>query len=294
MGTNIPTVETPAVAWYLDKGGTGKTTNAAHTAAAASELGGEVLAIDLAGKQGDLGKHFGIWADVQEDIDVEDDWPNIATAMKTEFERIADRLGDGVVDELIYTTEEGVDVIPAHPGLDGLDDDLGNIDDADERYSRLPTFLAEYIDPLGYDVIILDLPGMANHITYNGIAAAGDVAAPVEAGRFEAEQAGALVYDLERFASTFETPAQLTMLVLNKLDRRTTLAASYREQYAEDFDGEFAPEAIPWSQDIRNAAEDGMTVFALEDPSSTAEEAREAFIANTDELLARIRGELTA
>jgi chromosome partitioning protein len=44
------------------------------------------------------------------------------------------------------------------------------------------------------------------------------------------------------------------------------------------------------SQDIRNAAEHGHTAFALEDPSGTAQRAREAFLADAEALVARIGG----
>jgi len=68
----------------------------------------------------------------------------------------------------VIDTGEGPALIPAHPGLDTLDAELGNIDDARERYSRLEQFLDEYVDPLDYDVVLIDLPGMTNNVTYNG------------------------------------------------------------------------------------------------------------------------------
>jgi len=52
------------------------------------------------------------------------------------------------VDRLVYKTDSGVDLIPAHPDLDGLDADLGNIDDVEDRYNRLRLFLDNYVDPL--------------------------------------------------------------------------------------------------------------------------------------------------
>lgn len=37
------------------------------------------------------------------------------------------------VERLVYETDSGVDLIPAHPDLDGLDADLGNIDDVEDQ-----------------------------------------------------------------------------------------------------------------------------------------------------------------
>lgn len=52
--------ETLRAAAFLDKGGTGKTTTVAHLGVALQREGYDVLLLDLAGKQGDLAKHFGV------------------------------------------------------------------------------------------------------------------------------------------------------------------------------------------------------------------------------------------
>jgi len=111
-----------------------------------------------------------------EQIAADEAWPTIA-----------EKLGDRAVADLILETAEGVDLIPAHPGPDSLDADLGNVDDAHEQYTRLEGFFDEYVDPLGYDVVLIDLPGLANNVAYNGLWAATNVLASVEMGPFEAE-----------------------------------------------------------------------------------------------------------
>jgi len=111
---------------FLDKGGTGKTTTVAHLGVSLEELGVDTLLIDLAGKQGDLGKHFGVWADYREEIDADDAWPNISTVFDDAWPTIAEKLGETeAVQDLVVDTGEGPDLIPAHPGLDTLDSDLG-------------------------------------------------------------------------------------------------------------------------------------------------------------------------
>lgn len=282
---------TKRAATFLDKGGTGKTTSAAHLGVALSEKGEDVLLIDLAGKQGDLAKHFGVWGEVQEQIDKGDDWPNISTVFAEEWDQIASKLGDAAVESLIIETGEGIDLIPAHPGLDSLDADLGNIDDAKERYSRLEQFLDEYIDGR-YDTVIIDLPGLTNNVSYNGLWATRNVIAPVEMGPFESEQANALEDDLEKIVSQFAVDVNLAMVLPNKVDTRTTLANAYLDTFGEDYPDAIAPDHIPVSQDIRNAAEEGQTVFELEEPSGTAERARDAFLNNASTLQQRLDGSL--
>jgi len=283
--------QTLRAASFLDKGGTGKTTTVAHLGVAMAQLGHEVLLLDLAGKQGDLVKHFGKWATVQEQIEADDDWPNISTVFDETWPQIAEKLGDAAVEDLIIETDEGVDLIPAHPGLDSLDAELGNVDDAHDRYSRLDAFISEYIDPVGYDVVLIDLPGLTNNVSYNGLWAARNVIAPVEMGPFESEQAKALDDDLATIAGRFEVDVRLVMVLPNKIDTRTKLAEQYLDEFEEAYPDAIAPEPIPMSQDIRNAAERGQTAFALEEPSSTARRAREAFLADAEALVARMGGE---
>ncbi|WP_115865489.1 ParA family protein [Halorussus litoreus] len=279
---------------FLDKGGTGKTTTAAHLGVALAEQGMDVLLVDLAGKQGDLVKHFGRWDTVEAQIADEDDWPNVSTVFQDQWDAIAEKLGDAAVENLILETDEGVDVIPAHPGLDSLDAELGNVDDAQDRYSRLDSFLNEYIEPLGYDAILVDLPGLTNNVSYNGLWAARNVVAPVEMGPFESEQAEALRADLDTIGANFDVDVELAMVLPNKVDTRTKLAEEYLDAFEEAYPDAFAPAFVPVSQDIRNAAESGRTVFALEEPSTTAERARDAFLENAEALADRLTDERAA
>lgn len=262
---------------FLDKGGTGKTTTTAHLGVALAEQGLDVLLVDLAGKQGDLSKHFGQWSTVQTRVEDGNDWPNISTVFQEQWDAIAQKLGDQAVDELILETDEGVDIIPAHPGLDGLDAELAAIDDVRDRYARFDAFLTTFVDPLGYDVILLDLPGLSNNVSYNGLWAARNVIAPVEMGPFEAEQVAQLTADLEKIRDHFDVDVHLRMVIPNKVDTRTKLANDYLERFADAYPGRIAPANVPESQDIRNATEQGRTVFALEEPSKTAQTARDVY-----------------
>jgi len=283
--------DTLRAAAFLDKGGTGKTTTVAHLGVALHELGHDVLLIDLAGKQGDLAKHFGVWAGYKTLVEDDDAWPNISTVFDDAWGTIAEKLGDDAVSDLVVDTDEGPDLIPAHPGLDTLDAELGNIDDARDRYSRLEQFLDEYVNPLGYDIILIDLPGMTNNVSYNGLWAAKHVITPVEMGPFEAEQADALRQDLQKIAENFEVGIELALVLPNKVDTRTNLAEEYLDAFTTEYPEAIAPEYIPYSQDIRNAADGGVTAFQIEEPSATATRAREAYLDAAERLTARLGGE---
>lgn len=278
------------IAAFLDKGGTGKTTTVAHLGVALADLGHQVLLIDLAGKQGDLAKHFGVWTDYRDRIAADDAWPNISTVFDDAWDAIAEKLGDEALTSFILSTNEGPDLIPAHPGLDTLDAELGNIDAASDRYSRLEQFLDTYIEPLDYEVVLIDLPGMTNNIAYNGLWATRQVIVPVEMGPFEAEQADALRRDLEKIAANFTVDITLALVLPNKVDTRTNLADEYLEAFAAEYPDTIAPEYVPYSQDIRNAADQGMTAFGLANPSATAQQAIDAYLAAANQLCSRLGG----
>jgi len=275
---------------YLDKGGTGKTTCTAHLGVALQQAcDEEVLLIDLAGKQSDLAKTFGLYEKVQADIENEDDFPNVATTMEENWHNVSDLLDDPI-DELVYETDEGVDLIPAHPSLDALDADLGNIDDAQERYSRLREFLDDYVDPLDYTVVLLDLPGVANNVSYNGLWATESVVAPVQMGPLEFEQARGLETDLAEICESYGVDVALEMLLPNLYDRRTNLDEEVHDRFLEAFGDVVGPEKIVASQAIRKATNAGHTIFALDEDelSKTAREARAAFVTNAEDLLTRL------
>ncbi|WP_435186719.1 ParA family protein [Halobellus sp. EA9] len=281
--------ETLRAATFLDKGGTGKTTVTSHLGVACARQGHEVLLIDLAGKQGDLGKQFGIHEDYQREIESEDAWPNISTAFRSEWSSITEKLGEDVVEEFIHRTGERVDVIPAHPGLDSLDAELAEVGDPRERYTRLNDFLDEYIDPLRYDLVLIDLPGVTNNITFNGLCAAQHVIAPVQPTKFGMSQLCRLEDDLERMQDRLGTQIELTMVIPTAVDLRTKLADRYLETFREEYSDTVGPWGIPKSQDIRNSAAEGHTVFRLESPSKTAKQSRQAFIKDAEALVDRLQ-----
>jgi len=266
---------------FLDKGGVGKTTSTAHLGVALADAGYDVLLIDLAGKQSDLAKHFGLWNEVQA---AENRWPNIATVLSEDWQAIREQLPDAVA-EMTWPTGEGPDLIPAHDGLDQTDDELASVA-VPERFAYLERFLDA--DVSGYDVVLIDLPGLTNNVTLNGLWATGQVVAPVELGPFEERQMGVLETDLAELSDVFDREVGVAMVLPNRVDTRTALADELLADLADDYPETIAPAHAPQSQDIKNAQADGQTVFALEAPSATAERAREAYEANAAELVRRL------
>lgn len=279
---------------YLAKGGTGKSTSTAHIGAALVEQGRDVLLLDLAGKQDDLATIFGIHDIVQADVANDDAYPNIATTMEEDWSQLVDILGGpaAALDELVYETTEGVDLIPAHESLDTMDADLGNVDNAQERYSRLRRFLDGTVEPTDrYDVVLLDLPGAPNNLTYNGIWATRDVLTPVLPGELEVKQARGLRDDLAMIREEYDVDAQLAMLILNQYQRGRNLSKRKHQELEEEFGDVLAPEWVVSSEQVAQATEEGHTLFAIDEDklTSTGADAKAAFSENAEVLYERLR-----
>jgi len=270
---------------FLDKGGVGKTTSTAHFGVALSDQDLDVLLIDLAGKQGDLAKHFGVWTELP---DPDERWPNIATVLSDDWSMVKEKLPDAASD-MIVPTREGPDIIPAHVGLDQVDDDLASVP-VPERYEMLDRFLSKDIEPLGYDVVLVDLPGLTNNVTLNGLWATERVVAPIELGEFERQQMQMLATDINDLSENFDKDIELAMIVPNRVDTRTNLAGELLDELDEDWNGLVAPASVPKSQDIRNSQRSGETVLADEDDnlSATAKRAAESYRTNSEALLEKL------
>ncbi|GAA0291101.1 hypothetical protein GCM10009066_02020 [Halarchaeum salinum] len=279
---------------YLAKGGTGKSTSTAHIGAALVEQDHDVLLLDLAGKQDDLATIFGIHDSVQADVANDDAYPNIATTMEEDWSQLVDILGgpEAALDELVYETSEGVDLIPAHESLDTMDADLGNVDNAQERYSRLRRFLDKTVEPTDrYDVVLLDLPGAPNNLTYNGIWATRDVLTPVLPGELEVKQARGLRDDLVMIREEYDIDARLAMLILNQYQRGRNLSKRKHQELEEEFGDLLAPEWVVSSEQVAQATEEGHTLFAIDEDelTSTGADAKAAFSENAEALYERLR-----
>jgi chromosome partitioning protein len=109
-------------------------------------------------------------------------------------------------------------------------------------------------------------------------------------GSFELKQAHSLVDDLETMRERYDQSIRLQLLIPNLYDRRTNLHSEMLERFEDAFGGTLGPEYIVDSQQIRTATERGQTLFDIpeRDLLTTAEDARDAFLANAETLAARL------
>lgn len=164
---------------YSESGGTYKTTTTANTAVGWERMGLDTLAIDLDPQEGNLTSLF--------DVGGQRSDPESDNLVK----HILD-MPDGDFHDLIETSEEGVDIIPAH---DMLGDFTSNLEqkiayetgmknmsrDEYPRFELLYDLLwNKHALQEEYDAIIIDPNARAEDILYNSIFALRTLIAPVK------------------------------------------------------------------------------------------------------------------
>jgi len=275
-------------ATYVEKGGVGKTTSAAHIAVAAHDMGHEVLLVDLAGTQNDLATHFGITIVDEEtasDDGVSIDAP-ISAVFGDDWEFLRDNIDD-LLDRMTFPTDEGPDLIPADPGLGGADNNLANVP-LEERYQKLDGFVEDLVADQ-YDLVVFDLPGKEDNIALNGLFAARNVVAPLKPGAFERDQLQKLDATLEEISTDLDVDLDIALVIPTIISSQETLSESFVEYVSKEYP-EIVGEPVTKTADIGNNQNNGRTLFAVPDDElySTGKRAREAYSVNTEQLLSEL------
>lgn len=275
-----------SAAFYVPKGGIGKTTSAGHVGVGAYQHHDlEVLLLDLAGTQNDLATQFGLAEDV-----ADPDIP-ISIVFSDKWDLIRDS-ADDVFNRMIYETGEGPDLIPADDGLAAEDNNLANVP-REDRYDRLEAFIDEQVAPR-YDLVVLDLPGKEDNITLNGLHAAENVVAPLKPGAFEQWQLESLQDELAsvRNESEFDADPRLQLVFATMVDRTTNVASEFVDRLADEHP-EIAGPPVSESANISSGQFDGQTLFAFDEDDlyNTGARALESYRDLTGLLLGKLGGE---
>jgi chromosome partitioning protein len=273
-------------ATYVEKGGVGKTTSAAHIAVAAAEQSEAVLLVDLAGTQNDLATHFGIdLAGADGAAGDAIDAP-ISAVFGDDWEFLRDNVDD-LLDRMTFDTDEGPDLIPADAGLGGADNNLANVP-LEDRFDRLEGFVEDLVAP-EYDFVVMDLPGKEDNIALNGLFAARDVVAPLRPGAFERDQLRKLDATLTEIGADLDVDLGLTLVIPTMINRAENQSEAFVE-HVRDAYPEIIGEPVAKTADIGSNQEQGRTLFAVPDDDlyPTGERARDAYRANTEQLLSQL------
>ncbi|WP_273837799.1 ParA family protein [Halococcus sp. PRR34] len=271
-------------AFYVEKGGVGKTTSTAHVGVSAHQDHGlDVLLIDLAGTQNDLSTQFGV-ADATHDPTAP-----ISAVFGDNWEFIQENIPE-IVDQMTFETGEGPDLIPADPGLTGADNNLTNIA-IEERFAKLDAFIANKIAPR-YDLVLLDLPGKEDNIALNGLFAAENIVTPLPPGAFERAQLDKLRTDLETIRDEHPVSPRLTMVIPTIVNQTTNLSELFVSEIETEF-SEIVATPVTDTANIKNEQAAGQTLFAIGDDElyQTGKRARRAYRDLTTDLLSRVEAQ---
>ena len=235
---------------YSESGGTYKTTMTANLAVALERMGARTLVIDLDPQEGNLTSLFDVGANRSN--------PDADNLVK----HILD-MPDGDFDDLIETTEEGVDIIPSH---DMLGDFTSNLEqkisyetgmknmnrDEYPRFELLYDLLwNEHTLNERYDAILVDPNARAEDLLYNAIFALRTLVAPVKpAGK------GNLSLDgLEELVGNMETQLDIEIglsCVVPSGVGQTNAHQQYQQQF-DDTDAFATPVTIGNRESLMDA-----------------------------------------
>lgn len=229
---------TRRIAFINEKGGTGKTTLAVHTAAwLATETGASVLLVDL-DTQGHVGKSLGI--DVRES--------KVTTAEVLTGEARA-------ADALVATGVAGLEVIPANRRSATLPETLAGRPDRHRVLRQSVDTLAD-----DYDYVVFDAPPSLGLVTQNVLLAADEIVVPVAATYLALDGCAEVVRTVESIRTEHGHRALRISLVIPTFWRRTNLASEIVERLENYFPERVGPK-VGYNVKIDEAQSHGQTVW---------------------------------
>ena len=239
---------------YNRAGGQAKSVLTRDLAAAHAEQGQKVLIIDLDAQKGSVTNFY--------DLDYN---KNDGSADRLTL-HIIDRPA-GEFEDLIYSAEPGVDIIPGHEELNDLDDILDDkeaietrgIDGDDfDRYTELFRVLKENGVPSEYDVIICDPNAKADDAYYSALYATRNVLIPAAT----TPKGVASIDDVFDTATNFAEAKNINIGNLGVVATKANLQKNKHQRKAEELRDEH--DAICYFKDLSvydDTSDEGHSLF---------------------------------
>ncbi len=226
------------------KGGVGKTTTAVNLGAALAELDYQVLVVDL-DPQGNATTGLGI---------------NARSLESSIYDVI---LHDVSPEDVIEPTSlRNLFVLPATIDLAGAEIELVPVFSRELRLRRALDSIRE-----DYDFILIDCPPSLGLLTINGLAAAGEVAVPIQCEYYALEGLSQLLRNVGMVQANLNGPLELSTIILTMYDARTRLAEQVVNEVREHFGSRVCRNVVPRSVRLSEAPSFGQPIIVFDSSS---------------------------
>ncbi len=233
------------------KGGVGKTTTAINLAAGLSELGAQVLVVDL-DPQGNASTGLGIDA---------------GRRKLTSYDLILDR--PDLADVILPTKTDRLFICPANADLASADIELA----VNEKRSQLlrEALRQPAMDAFGFDYVLIDCPPSLSLLTVNALIACDSVLVPLQSEFFALEGLSQLMLTIREVRSTANTSLRIEGVLLTMYDKRNNLSQLVEGDARQNLGELVFQTMIPRNVRVSEAPSYAMPVLAYDSASKGSE-----------------------